>query len=217
MADEEDINQEDLSSDNNFDPFDEGSEYITMDEDENPIIKEDEDSALSSADNNTSIKDILKTELVEAKFNKEFTSEIVLDNLSNSFIVLSNLLEDSNLAKENMEQLFAALDRLRIIVEAMKESADKMNDISQIVDQLNSLAVVISTNSTNVEKLIKIISESVSKNRELEKDLNSLKSSKFYAGDRSAGGSASSSLLDKSQTILQAIIIGLLGLLVYKG
>jgi hypothetical protein len=162
------------------------------------------------------IKDALKDELVKAKFNDGFTSQLVLDNITNSFVILSNLMEDSNMAQQNAERIFSSLEKLRDVVDMLKHSADKMNNVNQIVEQLNILAIVISANNSNIENLIKVVGEINSKTNKMKKDVDDLNFNNFVGSKKSGPSQSDSGSFDKFLKYFNTVLlISMAGMLSY--
>lgn len=95
--------------------------------------------------------------LINYKQNQDFTSDHVLKGLTESFIILNNLLEESSIADNNIDKIFSMLKELAMIIEQLNTYFKEQTQLNSIIDNIQVLSGAIQSNNIQINELLKII------------------------------------------------------------
>lgn len=98
------------------------------------------------------------TNLVAYKQNKDFTSEQVISQITESFIIMSNLLEESSTAKQNVKSMYGMLDDIVKITENFEGMFENSSELQSILSAELDLNKKIAETNTLLQEFLKTFS-----------------------------------------------------------
>jgi hypothetical protein len=93
------------------------------------------------------------TELIEG-----MTDEVIFEHLSESFVMLENLISGASTAKHNLEKIFEMLDSIKSITEDLKNSVMAIQSISEVSRDLVSISDILKDLAVEERKMISAVS-----------------------------------------------------------
>ena len=119
--------------------------------------------------------------IIDKKENKEVktTEELIAKHLTDAFLVLSSMLDEAKVAKENIEKIYNILNEIVKITENIKNSTEKINEINQIVEHIDVLVKAITVNNSNIQNLIEIVGELNKRQKNMQKEIGEIKLNNF--------------------------------------
>ena len=111
--------------------------------------------------------------------NIKTTNELIAKHLTDAFLVLSSMLDEAKVAKENIEKIYNILNEIVKITENIKNSTEKINEINQIVEHIDVLVKAITVNNSNIQNLIEIVGELNKRQKNMQKEIGEIKLNNF--------------------------------------
>ena len=111
--------------------------------------------------------------------NIKTTNELIAKHLTDAFLVLSSMLDEAKIAKENIEKIYNILNEIVKITENIKNSTEKINEINQIVEHIDILVKAITVNNSNIQNLIEIVGELNKRQKNAQKEIEEIKLNNF--------------------------------------
>src|SRR5574344_1369006 len=74
-----------------------------------------------------------------SELTEKLTEDVVFEQLSDSFIVLENLITGAKNSKDNLEKIYELLNSIKTITTDLKESVVSIQNINSISDNMSKL------------------------------------------------------------------------------
>lgn len=100
--------------------------------------------------------------------SEELTDQAVFEHLSESFVILENLLTGAKTSKHNLEKIYELLESIKTITGGLKESLVSLNNINQISDNMLSLDKTLREWAIEESKMITVLSSVINEQKQIK-------------------------------------------------
>lgn len=130
------------------------------------------------------------------------TDSAVFEHLSESFVVLENLLTGAKTSKHNLEKIYELLENIKIITGDLKDSLINLNNINKISENMQSLDTTLREWTIEESKMINVLSSVINEQKQIKDIILKQNKVKIIEDDHSP---------DKSTNINTILLVLILG------
>lgn len=150
--------------------------------------------------------------------NEKLTEDVVFEQLSDSFIVLENLINGAKNSKDNLEKIYELLNSIKTITTDLKESVVSIQNINSISDNMSKLDKTLKEWVNEEVKMISALNSVLTEQKSLKELIHKSNKKRIVddiseasTGDNSGSGNLVTNILLVLIITIQVVIYFLKG------